>query len=119
MTKILEIDNCSECKYCGGGVMSPARCDNERTKETKLPNYPDIPEWCPLINIRVLKDLHDGIVRLNGDLGSKGCLCLLCKSNKYDSSGIVHADTCPILEARKVNVKISSQRAMKHAEDLK
>ena len=46
--KIIEIEDCSECKYCGGGVMLEAFCGNDDTENRKFDDYPSIPLWCPL-----------------------------------------------------------------------
>ena len=48
MIKIIEIEDCSECKYCGGGVMLEAFCGNDDTENRKFDDYPSIPLWCPL-----------------------------------------------------------------------
>ena len=62
-----------------------------------------------------LQKLHDAIDDLNVDVSADAVrlsigdaeqsrlimLCLLCRSKCYDARGIVHADDCPLLLARR------------------
>ncbi len=52
--------------------------------------------------IRLLKITENSMDMLNGAQGNEVELCLFCHSNRVDSSGIVHDDSCPIVLLRQV-----------------
>ena len=49
-----------------------------------------------------LKEIEAILDALNGRYGNEKELCIYCHSNKYDASGIIHEEKCPILRLRRL-----------------
>lgn len=45
---------------------------------------------------------HEAMDELNNEMGEGNKLCLFCKAQDWDGTGIIHVSGCPLIDARKV-----------------
>ena len=67
----------------------------------------DFEKNCLLLTLKAYHDgltrLHNAVDVLNGNEATATRLCHLCNADDYDGRvGVVHRETCPLLEARKL-----------------
>ena len=79
MSRLLLIENCSQCKYCNMIECShPFYSDPDKkiifdTRFNQETRYPEIPSWCPLCDfekaepaLKILVELSDVLIELAG-----------------------------------------------------